>query len=56
MAFWQILQLMAHLVGYKIRFLDLVTSLSDLFEEEVVTKSGETVNKWIANQGGWVSI
>ena len=47
---------MTQLAGRDIQFLDLVTSLSDLFEEEVVTKSGETVNKCIANQGGWVSI
>ena len=47
---------MIQLVGRDIQFLLLVDDLSDLFETEVVTNDGNTINRWIGNAGGWVGI
>ena len=37
-------------------FLPILNSLNDLFETEVVTNDGNTINRWIGNAGGWVGI
>ena len=50
------MNLVIQLVGRNPYFLPLLTNLSDLFETEVVRNNGSTVNGWIANAGGWVSI
>ena len=47
---------MIQLVGRDIQFVLLVDDLSDLFETEVVTNDGNTINRWIGNAGGWVGI
>ena len=47
---------MTQLVGRNAYFVSLLNNLYDLFETEVVTNNGNTINRWIANAGGWVGI
>ena len=47
---------MIQLVGRNAYFLPLLNNLNDLFETEVVTNDGNTINRWIGNAGGWVGI
>ena len=50
------MRLMIELIGRDVQYLFLVTTLSDLFEDELINNNCETVNEWIANTGGWVCI
>ena len=47
---------MIQLVGRNAYFVSLLNNLNDLFETEVVTNNGNTINRWIGNAGGWVGI